>query len=121
MVSSLALGNSVEESMKMVSMTMRGQTVLHLLSHHLVETDWQGDQTAQYQVPQSLTIVIHMQEEVIDDELDCLAELLLVLGVGTVVKEGSETADTFLSISGLRVIENVRYLNTFNKIISIRN
>ena len=48
-------------------MTVGEERGLHLPSHRLVEADRQGDQTAQYEVPQSLAVVVHVQGEVGDD------------------------------------------------------
>ena len=112
LLASLGLGYGVEKSVKVFSVTVSGERFLNLPSHHLVETDWEGDQTAQYKVSQSLAIVVHVKCEVSDDVGDCLAQSLLLPAVCTVVKEGPETANTFLSVSRLRVIEKVRYLNT---------
>ena len=85
----------------MVSVTVREERFLHLLTQSLVEADGEGDQTAQYEVPQALAVVVHVESEVGDDVRDSLAESLRLPGVGTVVKEGTETANTFLSVGRL--------------------
>ena len=68
-----------------------------------MEADRQGDQTAQDEVPQALAVVVHVESEVGHHGGHGLAEplCLLLSGVRTVVEEGSETANPFLSVSGI--------------------
>ena len=83
----------------MVEVAVAGQTGGDLLLHHGLEADWEGDQAAQDQVPQRLTVVVHVQEEVGDDGGDSVGESVLrITGVSTVVEEGSQAPNSLLSV-----------------------